>query len=198
MNFVSQQHNSLRASKPEMTSRQNKSRKRGFIALAFASLREEIDSRNMMISQCDEFLLPLSDDDSMDEISHCNNDSFNELKVEMVSEKVSNRRREKKKSVKFSQCEIREYAIMVGGDHQFVGKKGLSISLDWEYSENSILIDVADYERLRSPFRHRGSCLWQNTSERRQRLLEYGYTSCFLDRMEEKLTHDISSDDDSR
>jgi hypothetical protein len=89
---------------------------------------------------------------------------------------------QRRKSVSFSNLEIRNYEQVIG-DHPCC-KIGCPLSLGWDYSESSC-VSLDQYEESRAPRRPRGELL--TTCEERRDILLHGVDALTLKRAERKL-----------
>eukprot|EP00566_Odontella_aurita_P026193 CAMPEP_0113578294 /NCGR_PEP_ID=MMETSP0015_2-20120614/29393_1 /TAXON_ID=2838 /ORGANISM="Odontella" /LENGTH=174 /DNA_ID=CAMNT_0000482067 /DNA_START=215 /DNA_END=739 /DNA_ORIENTATION=- /assembly_acc=CAM_ASM_000160 len=75
------------------------------------------------------------------------------------------------KSVSFSDLEIREHSIIIG-DHPF--SSSLPVSLGWEHSQETTIIDIETYEQGHAAYRRHGSDIRMSYFERKNRLKTIG------------------------
>jgi len=93
-----------------------------------------------------------------------------------------------RKSVKFSNLEVREYIVVIG-DHPCC-TMGCPLSLGWDY-QDCIAVAVDRYEATRSPRRSRSQL--KTSREERRKMLEGGHSETELRRAERRLFRERSS-----
>lgn len=76
-----------------------------------------------------------------------------------------------RKSVSFSNVQIREHAVIVG-DHPCA--ESLALSLDWAHTAEPKVVNLDTYEAMRAPHRRRGSDIRLSLYERKNLLKRVG------------------------